>query len=337
MMKMLMFDFRDSEKKFFEDRVFTDIDITFYKEPLTENFELLPKELDETDVICVAPSSNLTSDILEKFKNLRTVATRSTGYNHINIKYCIEKNIAVYNVEAYGKTAVAEYTTGLLIALVRNMLPAIFDMKNNKADYAEYEGKVLHNLTIGLIGCGAIGSAMANIAHFFGMKVLVNSYIKNKEIENKCDFVSLEELIKNSDVISLHLPYTEDNYHMIGEKEFQLMKEGVFIINTSRGELIDTELLYENLLNKKVKAAALDVLECEYLSTHPSLQLKALKDSKENCIKNALLTQKLLSMNNVIITPHIAYNTTESVNYILETTFNSIRDNVKGIYNNRVC
>ncbi len=336
-MKMLMFDFRDTEKEFFENNELVDFDISFINEPLNEDYRLNNEQINETDIISVFRSSNLTAKVLEKFKNLRIIATRSYGYGHIDLDYCIEHNIAVLNVEQYGEDAVAQYAIALIIVLIRNMLPAIIDMKEHKINYRNYEGKKLNNLTLGIVGCGKIGVAVAKIAHFLGMNVIINSYMQNPELESFCKFVTFDELLETSDIISLHLVYTGDNYHLIGAKEFDKMKDGVFFVNTARGELLDIKALYDNLVSGKVKAAALDVLECEFLSTHPGALTDVIKGSESHCVETALVTQKLFNMNNVIITPHIAYNTHETVNYLLDTTFNNIKDYIKGINTNRVC
>lgn len=336
-MKMLMFDFRETEKKFFENNDLVDFDLSFIEEPLNADFKLTDKQKNETDIISVFRSSNLTDKVLEQFKNLRIISTRSYGYSHIDLDYCIEHNIAVLNVEQYGEEAVAQYAIALIIVLVRNMLPAILDMKDHKINYKHYEGKKLNSLTLGIIGCGQIGTAVAKIANFLGMKILIHSYMQNPELDSFCDFVSLDELLQESDVISLHLLYTGDNYHLIGAEEFAKMKDGVCFVNTARGELLDIKALYDNLVTGKVKAAALDVLECEFLSTHPGELTNVINDSTSHCVEMALVTQKLFNMDNVIITPHIAYNTHESVNFLLTKTFNNIRDYIKGVNSNRVC
>ena len=336
-MKMLMFDFRETEKEFFENNDLVDFDLSFIEEPLNADFELTDKQKNETDIISVFRSSNLTDKVLEQFKNLRIISTRSYGYSHIDLDYCIEHNIAVLNVEQYGEEAVAQYAIALIIVLVRNMLPAILDMKDHKINYKHYEGKKLNSLTLGIIGCGQIGTAVAKIANFLGMKILIHSYMQNPELDSFCDFVSLDELLQESDVISLHLLYTGDNYHLIGAEEFAKMKNGVCFVNTARGELLDIKALYDNLVTGKVKAAALDVLECEFLSTHPGELTNVINDSTSHCVEMALVTQKLFNMDNVIITPHIAYNTHESINFLLTKTFNNIRDYIKGVNSNRVC
>lgn len=336
-MKMLIFDFRESERNFFNQNDFPDFDITFIKEPLNEMSELTQEQYDETDVISVFISSNLSSEVLERFKNLRVIATRSTGYNHIDIKYCTQKNIAVFNVEEYGQTSVAQYTFTLIMALIRNLFPAYLDIQKNYVNHSDYEGRNLNRLIIGIVGCGAIGSAVAKIANFFDMEVLVHSIIKNPEVNSFVDYVTLDELLEKSDIVSLHLPYTVENYHMFGEKEFAKMKAGSYFINTARGELIDIVALYENVLNGKIKGVALDVLECEYLSLSPENIVDGIKNLNTNCVASALITQKLLGMPNVIITPHIAYNTQESIETLLATTFNNIRDFHKGFKNNQIC
>lgn len=336
-MKMLMFDFRDSEKKFFNKNNFPDIDITFIKEPLNEMSELTQKQYEETDIISIFISSNICENVLKRFKNLRVIATRSTGYNHIDVKYCAQNNISVFNVEEYGQSSVAQYTFALIMALVRNIFPASLDIQRNYINHSDYEGRNLNKLTIGIIGCGAIGSAVAKIAKQFDMKILVHSYTKCAEISSSVEYVELDELLEESDIVTLHVPYITENYHMIGENEFAKMKNGSYFINTARGELIDIVALYENLLNGKIKGAALDVLECEYLALRPENIIEDTKNYNTNCVASALITQKLLGMPNVIITPHIAYNTQESINTLLETTFNNIRDFHKGYRNNQVC
>ena len=336
-MKMLMFDFRDSERDFFDKNDLKDFEITFIKEPLNADTILDDNVLENTDIISVFTTSSVKENILKKFKNLRIVTTRSSAYDHIDIDYCTKHNIAVFNIEQYGKYSVAEYTTTLILALIRNLLPAYYDMKSHTINHKIYEGRVLSSYTLGIIGCGSIGTAVAKIARFFGMKVLIHSYMKNPELNGNCDFVSLDELLSKSDIISLHIPYTEENYHMLSYDEFNKMKNGAYIVNTSRGELIDIKALYDNLAKEKLSGAALDVLECEFLSTYKGEITDIISESEPYCVETALITQKLFEMKNVIITPHIAYNTKEAVDYILTETFNLIRDSLKGVNTNRVC
>lgn len=335
-MKMLMFDFRESEKDFFDRNELRDFDITFIEEPLNEMSQLSEDQLRDTDVISVFITSSLTEEVISKFKNLRVIATRSTGYNHIDVKYCTQRNIAVLNVEQYGHTAVAQYTIGMMIAIVRNMFPAYFAMQKGLVNHADYEGRDLETMTIGIVGGGAIGGSVARMAHAIGMRVLVYSYKQSEELKSIVEFVELNQLLSESDVISLHIPYTTDTYHFLDADAFNKMKNGVYIVNTARGELIDIVALYENVISGKVLGAALDVFECENATFNGEI-LDDIKNSNSRCVTSALVTEKLLGLKNVVLTPHIAYNTQEAVNVLLETTFNSIRDYVKGMDNNRVC
>ena len=334
-MKMLIFDFRESEREFFENNEFTDFDITFIAEPLNSLTQLTEEQWNETDVVSVFITSAVTEEVIHKFKNLRIVATRSTGYEHIDLKCCAGNNIAVFNVEQYGQKAVAEYTLGMILALVRNILPAYLDVQKNLINHADYEGRNLCSMTVGIIGCGAIGEAVAKLALSFGMEVLITSYAKCKEVDEHVKYVMLDELLEKSDIITLHIPYSEETRYFLSEKEFNKMKDGVYIINTARGELINSIVLYENLLSGKVKGAALDVLECEHVAL--TGDLSHIKNSETSCVASALITQKLLGLKNVIITPHIAYNSKEAIETLLSTTFNNIRDFIKGDHGKRLC
>ncbi len=331
-MKMLFFDFRESEKEFFNNNSLNDFDIEFIKEPLNELSVLSEEQLEQTDVISVFISSNVTENVIKKFKNLRIITTRSTGYNHIDLKYCTQKNIAVFNVANYGESSVAQFTFMLILSLVRNLIPAYIDIQRSMVNHPSYEGRDINKLSIGILGCGSIGASVAKIADFFGMQVYVCSYEKNKEISNFAQYVSVDEMLAKSDIISLHLPYSAETHHIINEESFSKMKDGVYIINTARGELLDIVALYNNLLSGHVKGAALDVVECENVAVSNN----PLCEDSSNCVAKALIIQKLLSRPDVIITPHIAYNTKESVETILKTTFNSIRDFSKGLHTNQL-
>ena len=329
---MLMFDFRDSEKEFFNTHEFKDFEIEFIKEPLNEMSVLTEKQLSETDIISVFITSDVTENIIKKFKNLRIISTRSTGFNHIDTRYCTQNNIAVFNVGEYGQTSVAQYTFMLILALVRKLIPAYLDVQKNLTAHESYEGRNLESLSIGILGCGAIGSSVAKIANFFGMKIYACSYEKNPDISNFTTYCSFDELIKNSDILTLHLPYNSETYHIINDDVLKKMKKNAFVINTSRGELIDIIALYNNLISGQIGGAALDVTECDNVAMN-ELPINA---GYSKCLTKALAVQKLLGMQNVIITPHIAYNTKESVEKLLSVTFNNIRDFSKGLHTNQL-
>lgn len=332
-MKVLFFDLRDSEKPFFEKNHYCDFDITFREEPLSDKTKLSEYELNKTTVLSIYRSSILSEKILKKFKNLRVISTRSYGFSHIDLDYCIKNKIAVLNIEQYGETAVAEYALGLIIGLTRKIKPAISDILNHNVNPKKYEGELLDKRTIGIIGCGKVGKKLAELANIFNMKAYVSSYKDIPNLDSICNVVPFDTLLKESDIIALHMPFTTETYQILGREEFSKMKNGIYIINTSSVELIDMQALLDNITSGKVKGAGLDILESDYTAGktlelgHETMSTKL----------NKKVTEKLLSMPNVIITPHIAYNTIDSIDYVLETTMNNIRDFIKGMNTNRVC
>ena len=328
-MKVLMFDFRPSEEEFFKQNIFPDLEIKFYNESLTEKTKLSQNELKETDVISVYNSSLLTQNILSKFKNIRTIVTRSAEYNHIDTEYCAKHRIAVFNVNEHNENAVAEYTFGLLINLLRGINSAVYDTKYNKIHPYKYEGKLLGSLTIGIIGCKKAGLRIAEISNFFGMKILVSSCNANMFDNKYCSIVSLEDLIENSDIIVLNMQCSAETFQMLGEQEFEKMKNGVIIINTLSIDLIDMTSLYKYLKNGKIKGVGLDIISSNYIKSKP-------QNSEEKEILKTI--NKLFDMPNVILTPHISSNIDTSIETILRKTIYNIRDCSKGLYTeNRIC
>jgi len=332
-MKVLFFDLRESEKPFFEKNKFCDFDINYREEALTEKTKLTDEEYEKTCILCVYRSSILTENILKKFKNLRIIATRSHGFTHIDLDYCIKNRITVLNAEQYGEEAVAEFALGVIIDLTRKIKTAMIDIRKHEIDPKKYEGELLNKKTIGIIGCGKVGIKLAKIANYFDMKVLVSSYKEAPQFEKVCNVVPFDKLLSESHIIYLHMPFTTENYQIIGEEEFKKMKNGVYIVNTSSVELLNLEALYKNLLSGKVKGAGLDILESDYIKG----KTKELGGETMSTKQNYKITEKLLDMPNVLVTPHLAYNTKEYMDYVLSTTFNNIRDNIKGIYTNRIC
>ena len=323
---IIFYDTKQYERDFFEQELFDKFNIEF------KDFELLPEtELSyvegNAEIISVFTASRLTKETLEKFSNLKLILTRSVGYSHIDIDYCNSKNIIVANTPHYGDYTVAEFSFGILLNLIRRICYGVSELKQGDM-YPETFGMELYDKTIGVIGTGSIGTKTIKIAKGFSMNVMCYDILKNTDIENEFNvkYVDLETLCKLSDVISLHAPLTTATYHIINAEKIKLMKENVIIVNTARGELIDTEALYHALLDGKIKGAALDVLEFEDTISNKrpgsDLNLKNLRTS--------LINTKLLNLDNVIATPHIAYDTKEAVNRILDTTLKNLFEFVAG-------
>ena len=333
-MNMLVFEFREAEKKFFEENNFQDFNITFFPECLNEEFveTLAPELLEDTNIISVFINSVVNKNVIDKFKNLRVISTRSTGYDHICVESCQYKNIAVTNVTNYGETSVAQFTFGLMIALIRNIPSAAIAFKNSESASQTFIGRDLSKLTLGVVGTGAIGASVCKTANSFGMNILGYDVKHKQELVDKFNvkYVSFDELVKLADIISLHLPYTGENYHMFDEKIFSEMKENSYFVNTSRGELVDLGALYKYIANGKIKGAALDVLTCESLNFSCPGQKKLDEEIQLDCLEELLYVEKLNKFDNVIITPHIAYETQDAIDYILEKTMENIKNIING-------
>lgn len=303
--------------------------------------KLIPERLDETtvvtdemadaNVISVFTFSRVSTDVLKKFPNLKLIALRSVGFNHIDIDYCKKHGIAVVNSLGYGNVTVAEFAFGLILDVMRKVTRAFVNLKDEHPHADNYMGFELNGATIGIIGTGAIGSESARIAHGFGMKILGYDIFPNEQLVEKygVNYVELDELLKNSDVISLHAPLTKDNFHMINEKKINLMKKNAVLINTARGELVDTKALYEALSNGRIFGAGLDVLEAENMLIQPDLILD-FDYLQDDVIRQTLLNERLLKLHNVVVTPHIAYNSKQANERILCITMNNINSFFEG-------
>ncbi|MCD8024774.1 MAG: hypothetical protein LUE64_04500, partial [Candidatus Gastranaerophilales bacterium] len=244
---------------------------------------------------------------------------RSTGYSHVDLAYTKERNISVFNAPHYGDFSIAEYVFALLLTVSRKILPAVKDIKNGTIVNTKYSGMELCGKTIGIVGLGAIGKKVAEIAKAFSMEVLCYDIKKQEGYR----ISPLDELCKRADIISINANLTEKTLHMFDYSRFEMMKNGVIIINTARGEIIKTSDLYEALVKQKVKYSALDVIECENL-LYSEENNPDINSVKESCLKNFYTAQKFLNMENVLITPHIAYNTKEAQMRILEITYENL-------------
>jgi len=279
--------------------------------PITED-ELL-KEIADADAIVNVRSVLINRRIIEAAKNLKIIARHGLGYETIDVEAASERNIVVTRATAQGPYPVAEFTIGLLLALSKKYIPAHASVKSRKWEPLKFMGIEVQNKTLGIIGLGAIGSTVARIAGLgFQMKVIAyDPYVSEEKARDVgAKLVDLRSLLMESDYISVHAAVTKESKGILGEKEFDLMKEGVFVINCARGEILDEKALYEALRSGKVAGAALDVLAEE-------------PPPKDNPI---------LGLENVILTPHAAGVTDES----LERMAISIAENIVNIARGRL-
>ena len=334
MKKIVFFNITEEDKNFFNDKLFNKFNLIFFDKSI--NNVKLTDDILEANIISCFTISQLNKEILKKFKNLEAIILRCVGFNNIDIEYCKEKNIKVLNARGYGNRTVAEFALGLIFDISRNISKAYIDIDKNIKEKNEYEGIELKDKTLGVIGVGAIGAELVKIAFGLNMKILGYDLHENNELISNynMEYTSLDYLLKNSDFISIHAPLTKENYHLINDEKFDLMKKEAIIVNTSRGELIDTNALYKALYLKKIKGAGLDVLECEEETNDFNFIDMDYLDKKD--IKQILLNHEITKLDNVIVTPHIAYDTKEAKARIRKITVDNIESYFVGEIKNNV-
>lgn len=319
-MNISFFEISDFEKNKFME-AFPDDNLFFSKDTIQDVDLNLYKN---SDVVCTFIYSKLSTETLSMQPNLKLICTRSTGTDHIDTDYCDKHKIAVKNVPLYGENTVAEHTIALILSLSRKIHKSYIYTISGEFSTDGLQGFDLKDKTIGIIGGGRIGLHVAKIAKSFGMHVRIYDIRQDNFLAGLIGFkyYSLEEIFKYSDIISLHVPLNEHTKHMINENTLSLFKKGALLINTARGELIDTPVLVEALSNGTLSGVGLDVIEGEELLIEENIF--DLPIEKAN---NAILSSKqLLENENVVLTPHNAFNSIEATSRIVETTINNIND-----------
>lgn len=284
------------------------------------------QDFKDCEIISTFIYSSLVREVLEKLPKLKFIATRSMGYDHIDLNYCKERGIKVSNIPTYGSHTVAEHTLALILAISRKLVPSVEQAKKGDFSSENLQGFDLAGKTLGVVGTGNIGKNVAEIALSFDMKVLAFSRTVNQELVSKgVKYVSLDELLANSDIVSLHLPHTRETEHIINLSNIQKFKKGSVLINTARGALVETQAIAEGLEKGIFQAVGLDVLEEEAHLREEKEFLSSEYLSKVD-IKTQLLNHVLLTRDDVVITPHNAFNSKEAVEEILRTTVTNIKN-----------
>lgn len=256
--------------------------------------------------ISVGHKTRITPDILRALSQagVRYISTRSAGYNHIDVDFAQSVGITVGNV-AYSPDSVADYTLMLMLMAVRDAKSIVGRADQHDFRLPETRGKELRDLTVGVIGTGRIGAAVMHRLQAFGCRIIAHDH----RPKISAAYTSLDELLRRSDIVTLHTPLTADTHHLLDRRRFALMKRGAFVINTGRGPLIDTEALIAALQSGHLGGAALDVLEGEEGIFYA--------DHTTGTIKNKALL-RLQKMPNVVITPHTAYYTDHALRDMVE-------------------
>lgn len=311
-MRILAYSHRRDETQYFEE--FSkkyNVEVVLCNEEPSLETAPLAKGFDCISII----TTNINSELVGKFHELgvKFISTRTIGYDHIDLKKAKELGVRVGNV-TYSPNSVADYTIMLILMAVRKV--KLIMERSNVQDFSlrGIQGKELPNLTIGVVGTGKIGRTVIKHLSGFGCKILAHDIYENDEVKSNAKYVDLDNLFKDSDIITLHMPATDDNYHIINKKAIKLMKNGVFIINTARGSLINTNDLIQGIESKKIGGAALDVIEQE-----SNIYYNDLKGETLNNRNLAILN----SFPNVIITPHAAFYTDQAVSDMIENSIKS--------------
>ncbi|HSI12087.1 MAG TPA: NAD(P)-dependent oxidoreductase [Chthoniobacter sp.] len=324
----------------------------YYSARLQEHDVRFVPQIDEVgedaEAMCIFINSRITGKFLETHPKLRFISTRSTAIDHLDLPACRERQVTVSNVNDYGFTTVAEHTFALILALSRRLREVMIQPKGGSFSYAAMRGFDLAGKTIGIVGMGRIGQRVAELAHAFHMTVLAYDIDHPDGLERTLDFcyVPLEKLLRESHIISLHAPLTPETYHIINRETLAQCQEGVLIVNTARGALVDTQALREALDSGQVGGAGLDVLQDERVMRQSVSKIIAAdivqhlrSDATAHDARDAdrvrelhelMLGDAVLAKSNVVFTPHVAFNSVEAVERVKEVTVENITAFAKG-------
>lgn len=316
MTRVALYDAKSYDKEWFDKFCKEyDISIKYIESKLSEDTAILAKGC---SAVCAFVNDDIGRETIDALSSLdiNLVAMRCAGYNNIDIRYAKGK-IHIVRVPAYSPYAVAEHAVAMLLCLNRKLHKAYIRTRDYNFSLSGMTGFDLHGKTVGVVGVGKIGRAFADICKGFGMKILAcDPFSRESDIE----YTDFEDMCKRCDIISMHCPLTRENRHIINTDSIEKMKDGVFIINTSRGALIDSDALINGLMTKKIGYAALDVYEEEGDVFFEDMSEVPDRDEK-------LAT--LLSMPNVIITSHQAFLTSDALENIAVITLKNIKEFLK--------
>lgn len=282
-------------------------DATILSHTLQEAFS----KCKDTEVLSVFITSRLQKEDLDKLPNLKLIATRSVGYDHIDLDECHKRGITVCNVPDYGSHVIAEHVFALLLSTLRHIPEADARVESGTFEYQGLRGMAMRGKTIGIVGTGRIGRRVAQIAHGLGMNILAVDKCRTMELQDLLGvrYVEFDELLNKSNIITLHVPALKETEHMVNANSIRKMKDGVVLVNTARGSLIDSEALLDALKSGKVAYALLDVLEHE----------QNFQESKE-----------LIEHEHTVTTPHIAFYADDSMHNMYADCFVSIEEWQRG-------
>jgi D-lactate dehydrogenase len=321
MIKHTFFEITPADEQFLRERLEPGIALMV---PETFSADLLPRP-DECEVLSPFIHSRLDASTLQQLPNLKLIATRSTGYDHIDLNYCRARNIKVCNVPVYGDNTVAEHTFALVLALSRRVIQAHSRVKTGDFSVEGLQGFDLRGRTLGVVGTGHIGVHVIRIARGFMMRVIALDANPDKRLADALDFDyvdSLDQLLAASDIVSLHVPLNSATRHLINKENIFRMKKGSVLINTARGAVVETDAVLLALDAGHLSGAGLDVFEGETLISEEKQILSDQYNVEE--LRAVVSNLMLFRHENIIVTPHVAFNSVEAMERILITTLQNI-------------
>ncbi len=325
--KVVLYEVEDWVREYLAQRGFAPHQITLISDPLTaSNADAAA----DADIVSVFIYSNVNKPVLDILRNVKMIATRSTGYDHIDLQECSRRGITVCNVPRYGENTVAEHAFGLILALSRKLKAAMTKTSGLKFELSGLRGFDLKDKTLGVVGAGAIGLHSIRIGRGFGMNVLAYDAFPHSILAEVLGFTytSLDDLLANSDVITLHVPLLPETYHLINKDNIRKIKRGALLINTARGAVVETEALVMALDEGILAGAGLDVLEGEE-SIKEEAQLLADQLPVEK-LRTIVRSYALMQRDDVIITPHVAFYSVEAEHRIIDTTIENVESFLEG-------
>lgn len=291
----------------------------------------------DAEVLCTFLYSDLRGEILARCPDLRLVVSRSAGVDHVDVGWCEDHDVTVTNVPGYGDQTVAEHVFALLLTISHRMVEAVDRTRKGDFSLTGLRGFDLCGRTMGVLGTGGIGRHVIPIARAFGMTVVANDVAPDEAVADELGFryVELGQLLRMADVVTVHVPGGSSTRHLLGADEFAAMKQGSVLINTARGDVVDSQALLRALVEGRVAAAGLDVLEAERVVREEAELLRAMSEPEPDT-ETFLHGHILLRMRNVVVTPHSAFDTEEAVQRILHTTVGNIESFARGSPQNTV-
>ncbi len=320
-MKILFYDATNYDKESFDKELmnYPEIEVTYQEIDISLKTVSLAKGY---DAICAFVNSDLSAPVIDKLNEIgiKLILLRCAGFNNVALDKTKEYDMTVLRVPGYSPEAVAEHAMTLALAVNRHLHKSYIKVRENNFSLVGLTGINFYQKTAGIIGTGKIGAAMCRICKGFGMRVIAYDMYPNKDLDF-VEYMALEDVLKQSDLLSLHCPLTEETHHLINKDTIAMMKDDVVFVNTSRGALVNTEDLIQGIRSKKFFGVGLDVYEEEGRNVF---------ENREDELLESSITARLLSFPNVIVTSHQGFLTHEALAAISQTTLQNALDFEKG-------